>query len=506
MTTIVTDIKKTSLAIVVGGSIDSGKSSTIGVLISKTLDDGNGSARKIVAKHAHEITSGKTSAISTRQYNLTSTQESITLVDLCGHENYFKTTAYGVSGYFPDYAFLIVSANRGVLPMTKQHIRLLLSLSIPILVIITHIDITPYEIYVNTKDSISKIFALYGGKTVTTSFLNDVNDQTKSEDEINRIKKIAITNILTSFTNINDGRQIMYPVLSISNKTGFFIDVIRNVMEQIKPRNFWTSSLGKLGEDIIMNHKIVKLFKNALEKQSEGSSKILPTYKEFTGGIFYIDSVYNPPGTGMVVTGIVRGSQINVGDTLYMGPFGKLFHEIRVRSLHNNVQQNINMLEEHDRGCIAFAPLKKVEIKKNNIKSGAVLLSSLALTKNICYRFKAIITIFSKSITLKTGYTPVIHLYTIRQAARMFIDPKDNGGNNVLCFDGKSVSVAIVTFKFKQHAEFIEPFNFFILRSCDIQGIGLVTSILPIDEDDDAKPDLVKYKNKAKNIKLNKKV
>ena len=318
MATIPADIKKTAIAIVVGGSIDSGKSSTIGVLISKALDDGNGSARKIVATHPHEIASGKTSAISTRQYDLTSAHESITLVDLCGHENYFKTTTYGVSGHFPDYAFLIVSANRGVLPMTKQHIRLLLSLSIPILVIITHIDIAPYEIYLNTKEGISKIFALYGGRTVTASFLNDVKDQTKTEDEIKPIKEMAISNILTALTSITDGRQIMFPVISVSNKTGFFIDVIRDVMERIKPRNFWPSSMGASGEDVIMNHKIVKLFRNALEKQCEGSSKILPAYKEFSGGIFYIDSAYNPPGTGMVVTGIIRGTKICVGDTLYM--------------------------------------------------------------------------------------------------------------------------------------------------------------------------------------------
>jgi hypothetical protein len=114
--------------------------------------------------------------------------------------------------------------------------------------------------------------------------------------------------------------------------------------------------------NILFYHKIVKLFRNALEKQCEGSSKILPAYKEFSGGIFYIDSAYNPPGTGMVVTGIVRGTKIGVGDTLYMGPFGKLFHEVRVRSLHNNVRQSVSMLEEHDRGCVAFAPLKKVEI------------------------------------------------------------------------------------------------------------------------------------------------
>jgi GTPase len=37
----------------------------------------------------------------------------ITMVDLAGHERYFKTTAYGLTGHLPDYACLIVGANAG---------------------------------------------------------------------------------------------------------------------------------------------------------------------------------------------------------------------------------------------------------------------------------------------------------------------------------------------------------------------------------------------------------
>ena len=37
----------------------------------------------------------------------------VTLVDLAGHERYFKTTAYGLTGHLPDYACLIISANNG---------------------------------------------------------------------------------------------------------------------------------------------------------------------------------------------------------------------------------------------------------------------------------------------------------------------------------------------------------------------------------------------------------
>lgn len=43
----------------------------------------------------------------------------MTLVDLAGHEKYFRTTAYGLTGHLPDYACLMVGANMGVVGMCK---------------------------------------------------------------------------------------------------------------------------------------------------------------------------------------------------------------------------------------------------------------------------------------------------------------------------------------------------------------------------------------------------
>jgi len=482
--------KITSVAVAVTGSVDSGKSSFVGVLTSGILDDGNGSARKGVAKHPHEIASGKTSDISTRLYDLP-TNEAITFVDLCGHEDYFKTTTFGISGYFPDYAFLIVSANRGVLPMTKQHFRLLLSLSVPIIIVVTHIDIAPAEIYEQSLKGITAICKQLAGRSTTANveFVNHMTDQEKSGDELAILQDSATNLILKSVMEISDNKQTIFPVISVSNKTGFCINVIKNVLEKLKPRHFWLPG----GEDAVLNNKFVKLFRIALEKQQAGMSSLIPTYKEFDGGVFYVDASFNPPGIGLVLSGIARGKTITAGDTLYAGPFGKVFHEVRIKSLHNNMKQIVPSLDDHHRGCLAIAP-KKIEIKKEHIGKGTVLLSSPELIKNVCYRFKAVISLFTQSLTLKTGYSPIFQLYTIRQSVRMTIDPADNNGNDVICFDGKTTAVAVVTFKFKQHPEFIEPFNMFVLLSGNIQGIGLILSTTSIMDDPDAHPD--PHKNK----------
>ena len=43
----------------------------------------------------------------------------ISLVDLCGHEKYLKTTINGLTGLTPDFGCVVVGANMGLQKMTK---------------------------------------------------------------------------------------------------------------------------------------------------------------------------------------------------------------------------------------------------------------------------------------------------------------------------------------------------------------------------------------------------
>jgi GTPase len=104
------------------GNVDSGKSTLIGVLTHAALDDGRGSARKLVLKHRHEQENGRTSAVTVELMGYTeegtqvvptarhqanrwaeicsSAARSVTLIDLCGHERYLKTTVFGLTGAY----------------------------------------------------------------------------------------------------------------------------------------------------------------------------------------------------------------------------------------------------------------------------------------------------------------------------------------------------------------------------------------------------------------------
>lgn len=106
------------LRVAIGGSVDSSKSSLLGVLQTNKLDNGNGSARHHIFNYPHEKKTGRTSSIS--QKTLTIENKKIIFYDLAGHEKYFRTTLFGISSSHPNIILILVESNCGILKMTKS--------------------------------------------------------------------------------------------------------------------------------------------------------------------------------------------------------------------------------------------------------------------------------------------------------------------------------------------------------------------------------------------------
>ena len=444
------------ICIVTAGSVDSGKSSFVGVMMGGELDDGNGLARKKVSKHPHEISSGKTSDIAVHTIKGTQEKE-ITIVDLCGHEKYLGTTLFGMTGYFPDYGILIVAANRGLLKMTREHFGILLYLKIPFLIVVTRIDITPRDLYEKTINSIKILIKKCNKNPV---LINSVSDFYLSDTEKIEREKISELDGIKYCEMVKENPSIV-PIISISNKTGYYINTMKTMLSSLKPRNVWNS--------------------------------------DESGSIFYIDSKFSPIGVGTVASGILKGNTIKVDDELLIGPYGKEFLPIRVRSIHDNNKININELKDRHRGCLAFRVLdKKIDFTKNMIRKGNVIVSK-GFEKNICYEFKAKIEILHHSTTISSKYSPVIHCGTVRQTARIkLLSPEQ-----IL----KVGDEAIVSFRFISHPEFIEPGMRFFFREGTTRGTGSVEEIIPITEDPDQNPaEPKKRKNRRRSFrrKINK--
>nr|URM62018.1 acid ceramidase [Mimivirus sp.] len=149
------NVKIESAKFVVVGNVDAGKSSFIGVMKSDILDDGNGLARSYVAKLKHEIETGRTST-QTSHY-IVQNNEITTLIDLCGHEKYLKTTMFGVTGMFADFGILVIGANMEIRGMTLEHIKLLNAMGIPYIIIVTKIDICPENVMASLKRKLTDL-------------------------------------------------------------------------------------------------------------------------------------------------------------------------------------------------------------------------------------------------------------------------------------------------------------------------------------------------------------
>ena len=163
------------------GNVDSGKTTLVGVLTKGIADDGRGGARLRVFNYPHEVKNGRTSSIAHEimgfdvkneqvipdRYNanknkywsevVKGSKKIVTLLDLCGHEKYLKTTMFGLIGMTPDYSMIIVGSNMGLSKMTKEHLGITLALKIPFFIVVTKIDLCPENVYKDTMDTLFKI-------------------------------------------------------------------------------------------------------------------------------------------------------------------------------------------------------------------------------------------------------------------------------------------------------------------------------------------------------------
>lgn len=446
------DTTREECMIAVCGPVDAGKSSLIGVLTSGELDDGRGFARNKILIHKHEQDSGRTSNItfnplvyeSDKNYiylcypfhnkkhilkipfrnkqvlaeeNSTYKSKIISFIDLAGHEKYLKTTIKGVAGSFPDYGVVVIGANTGITRLTREHIGILFYLKIPIIIIITKIDLAPRHVYRKLCNRLKKLLS----KKSFGKVIYFISDSEKRDEETN----IYLDKMI--------GNPDIIPIISISNKNGININNLHKIFYNLPNVGKWK------------NDKI-------------------------TGSIIYLDKIYNVPGIGLVVSGTTKGDNIKVKQKLYIGPFNGHFKEVIVRSIHNSIRQDIKQIVGGVQGCFAIKPTKTKEVlTKKNIRNGMVLIHSIDIwKKNIVRIFWAKITVLHHTTTIKTGYTPVIHCGPIRQSASIILGEEKQLRSGDNC---------VVQFKFTYHSEFLEKNMIFFFRDGKTKGVGEVIDL-----------------------------
>ena len=392
------------------GNVDSGKSTTISVLSKNIMDNGKGTARENLLKHPHEKTSGRTSSIS--HSFVKKNDRTFTFIDLAGHEKYLKTTVSGLNGYFIDYGMVVIGADRGIIGMTKEHLIVALSLNIPLFVVITKIDVAIEQKLKNIEKRLTVIF----------------NNKFAGKKEIIFIDE---TNIATFIKTYNPFGNIM-PIFKISNVTGQNLNVFKKFVYNLKP---------------------VKI----------RGSTTNPAAK------FVIDTRFKLADIGLVVTGTAREGTFIKDKVYYLGPFGKEYKKITIRSIHNNFKEDINILAAGEGGCfnIKFVNSKdKVDIDR--IRKGHMVFSYPSCAQ----RFEAKIKILHHPTTIKKNYEPTIHCGIVRQVAKIYDMDKP------LIRTGDETNAS---FMFKYRPEYIEVGSKITFREGRTKGIGTVTKVIEIN-------------------------
>lgn len=274
------DVIETRIAVV--GNVDAGKSTMLGVLVKGGLDDGRGKARVNLFRHKHEIESGRTSSVGmeimgfdTRGDIVASnvpgrklsweeigkrSAKVISFTDLAGHERYLRTTVFGLLSSSPNYCLLMVAANNGLIGMSKEHLGIALALNVPVMVVITKIDICPPQILQQTITQLTRILKSPGARKIPIFIKN-------REDTIETA---------TQFVS-----QRICPVFQVSNVTGESLDLVRTFLN------------------------------------------ILPHHGNYDAEApfeFHVNDTFSVPFVGTVVSGVVKSGVIHAGDAVLIGP------------------------------------------------------------------------------------------------------------------------------------------------------------------------------------------
>ncbi len=233
---------KDTIMIALAGQDGCGKTTMIGVLTSNQFDNGRGLARMKVLTHNHEVITGRTSCIShtplyenTTNDQITETNRMVSLIDLAGHSKYLKTTLTGLVGRKPDYVVVTISCINGIEEMTKEHIAIALYLKVPLIFIMTKIDLLPRlasrnDSFIAGLPQVKKILveleSLMLEMTKRQYFVRAV----ESKEDVLTAAAMFKTNVAEEVRNSMEETDIeskLVPMLFLSNVTGHGLEMVR---------------------------------------------------------------------------------------------------------------------------------------------------------------------------------------------------------------------------------------------------------------------------------------
>ena len=432
-------LKEIRLAVI--GNVDSGKSTLVGCLTKGIKDDGRGYARKFVFNYQHENESGRTSSIAEEIIGFrngkmiyssrlndkknvswkdiaSQSDHVITLLDLCGHEKYLKTTMYGVSALLPHYAVILIGTNMGVQRMTKEHLGIVISLNIPFFIVFTKVDIAPKEVKEKTTSFFTSI--------LKTGLQKTVFNVKSSQDAIFAAKGIY--------------GGTLVPIFQISTVTGDGMEDLKTFLSKLSP-----------------------------EYPKMNDYTILKTPKDKTEML--LDHAFNTK-VGCIFAGVIVSGKIENNQKLLLGPTNEgEFKLVEIKEIQF-LRVTVDELCCGNSCSVKLKSLdKNYELNTNNFMKGMVLLDpDYKLYPTFEFEVEALIV--HHSSTIKVGYQSVVHCHVIRQTCTVVKMDKEFL---------RSGDKGIIRFRFMKKPEIMHEGDTILFREGRTRGKGKIIKIFPID-------------------------
>lgn len=423
------------------GNVDSGKSTTLGVLTRGPLDDGRGRARVALFRHKHEIETGRTSSVGMEILGFSTagtpvlpnilpsadvdvirrdklgwdeisarSAKIVSFSDLAGHERYLKTTLYGLTSGAPSCVILMVGANAGLIGMSKEHLAIALALSVPVVVCITKIDMTPPNILNETTKQVVKILKSPGCRK-TPVFVNSM--------------EVAIESSQTF------AQHKLCPIFRVSNVTGEGLDYFRTFLN--------------------------------LLPSSEADTETFTVDQPLE---YSVTDVWSVPYVGTVVNGILNSGSVKTGDSVLFGPDSNgHFQSTIVRSMQ---RKRADVATAEAGQCVALA-LKRV--KRAAVRKGMVIVHKTDTPPKATRQFEGQVLILYHNTTMQRNYQAMLHCGAVRQTVRIISMDNPEG---VL----RTGDRATVQFEFITQPEFVKVGMKLLFREGKTKGLGVITRLL----------------------------
>ena len=402
--------KITEIKIGTFGEESSGKSTTTSVLINNSLDDGKGLMSKKNYKSQHEIQCGKSLYIShlilgfDNENNpiyepnfgslIKKSNKLVNFYDMGGCEKALKYTLSLISPDYIDYALLFIDYKNGPTENTKKLFSLNNSMHIPMICVITMIDLIKDQNEKELLDFIEKCF----------KYLSSVNQNLKT---ILIRSKSDIFDYISKLNNI--GYENYFPIICISNTNGNNIELLKFMISLLP-----TSA-----------SRAIPLITNSFENNNFNliSSPISQ---------FDVHEHFNVNGK-TILGGVVSKGIIKKGDIYYFGP-NKLgnFKYVKVETIHCKLQE-VDIIHE---GQFSSLSLTGENYDPSEVSKGMCLIgTNTTLVPKAVRKFKADVWWIGEEQIKEMKYKcePVVIINHIRETCKII-----NLNKNTICPINKS--------------------------------------------------------------------